>query len=285
MLPALPALASSSLAGLRRRSIGTHHAIGKEISAAPTSAQLPSSSSSAQSSPPPRSFSCCTSCARAPRPISQVSCNRIPPTTPSAWAIFSTSTRRPSPSSGCRSRWPLPRSSSARSALSSCEKRIGPTPQPSPWLPEPSAFCSPRISACKLRAGAQLATARRHNRAAAPLRRPHRHPSGVRVRQHARLLSGRPGYTQQNGQPVAINPIHILEGRNANLWYGSFFPDTPPIFEIRSRSPRSGSARSESSSGKTSPTSPARCLRCPAPVYLIAKSGGKEIVSNQPNRP
>ena len=25
--------------------------------------------------------------------------------------------------------------------------------------------------------------------------------------------------------------VHILEGRSSNLWYGSFFPDAPKIFE------------------------------------------------------
>ncbi len=29
------------------------------------------------------------------------------------------------------------------------------------------------------------------------------------------------------------NDIHIVEGRSSNLWYGSFFPDAPPIFETR----------------------------------------------------
>ena len=30
---------------------------------------------------------------------------------------------------------------------------------------------------------------------------------------------------------AAVNPIYILEGRSSNLWYGSFFPDAPPLFE------------------------------------------------------
>ena len=95
----------------------------------------------------------------------------------------------------------------------------------------------------------------------------------------------RPGYTQQNGQPVAINPIHILEGRNSNLWYGSFFPDAPPIFE----SPQSlaekwrGPQRIFLWQDLANQPSPLPAL--PGTVYLIAKSGGKEIVSNQPNRP
>ena len=29
------------------------------------------------------------------------------------------------------------------------------------------------------------------------------------------------------------NDVHIVEGRSSNLWYGSFFPDAPRIFETR----------------------------------------------------
>ncbi|MGA8940260.1 MAG: phospholipid carrier-dependent glycosyltransferase, partial [Acidobacteriaceae bacterium] len=32
-------------------------------------------------------------------------------------------------------------------------------------------------------------------------------------------------------QPNATNFIHILQGRSSNLWYGSFFPDAPILFE------------------------------------------------------
>ena len=58
----------------------------------------------------------------------------------------------------------------------------------------------------------------------------------------------RPSYERQYGRAVAIDPIHILTdpeyngianyGRSSNLWYGSFFPDAPAIFETRSRSPQ-----------------------------------------------
>ena len=80
------------------------------------------------------------------------------------------------------------------------------------------------------------------------------------------------------------NDIHIIEGRSSNLWYGSFFPDAPPIFETRESIAQkwSGSQRiflwqdpSESSESSRPPLS----LK---PVYLIASSGGKQILSNQP---
>jgi 4-amino-4-deoxy-L-arabinose transferase-like glycosyltransferase len=76
------------------------------------------------------------------------------------------------------------------------------------------------------------------------------------------------------------NDLHILDGRSSNLWYGSFFPDAPPIFE-----------NAVSISLKW--TGPHRIflwqdLSEPLPdlrgkTYFIAQSGGKEIISNQPN--
>jgi hypothetical protein len=75
-------------------------------------------------------------------------------------------------------------------------------------------------------------------------------------------------------------PIHILDGRSSNLWYGSFFPDAPPIFE-------------DTVSLSLKWTEPRRIflwqdLSDPVPslpnkTYFIAQSGGKEILSNQPN--
>jgi 4-amino-4-deoxy-L-arabinose transferase-like glycosyltransferase len=75
-------------------------------------------------------------------------------------------------------------------------------------------------------------------------------------------------------------PIHILNGRSSNLWYGSFFPDAPDIFEDN-----------VSLSLKWTETrriflwqdlnQPVPSL--PGKTYFIAQSGGKEILSNQPN--
>jgi 4-amino-4-deoxy-L-arabinose transferase-like glycosyltransferase len=76
------------------------------------------------------------------------------------------------------------------------------------------------------------------------------------------------------------NDLHILDGRSSNLWYGSFFPDAPPIFE-------------DATSIKLKWTEHQRIflwqdLSEPLPdlrgkTYFIAQSGGKEIISNQPN--
>ena len=76
--------------------------------------------------------------------------------------------------------------------------------------------------------------------------------------------------------------IHILEGRSSNLWYGSFFPDAPHIFETpeslaaKWREPRRIFLwQSITDPPNTLPT-------LPGPVYVLVKRGGKEIVSNQP---
>jgi hypothetical protein len=81
--------------------------------------------------------------------------------------------------------------------------------------------------------------------------------------------------------------IHILEGRSSNLWYGSFFPDAPRIFET----PQSIAAKWLSpqriflwQSLTNSDAPPNQLPTLPGPVYILVKSGGKEIVSNQPNR-
>jgi hypothetical protein len=80
------------------------------------------------------------------------------------------------------------------------------------------------------------------------------------------------------------NFIHILEGRSSNLWYGSFFPDAPKIFET----PQTLAAKWQGPQriflwqSLTDP--PIQLPALPGPVYILVKSGGKEIVSNQPNR-
>lgn len=73
------------------------------------------------------------------------------------------------------------------------------------------------------------------------------------------------------------NDLHILDGRSSNLWYGSFFSDAPPIFEdagslgIKWAGPQRIFLWTE----------PEHVPVLPGKVYLIAQSGGKEILSNQ----
>jgi hypothetical protein len=87
--------------------------------------------------------------------------------------------------------------------------------------------------------------------------------------------------------PDATNFIHILEGRSSNLWYGSFFPDAPKIFETRASlaAKWQGPQRIflwQSLTNSDAP--PSQLPPLPGPVYILVKSGGKEIVSNQRNR-
>jgi 4-amino-4-deoxy-L-arabinose transferase-like glycosyltransferase len=78
--------------------------------------------------------------------------------------------------------------------------------------------------------------------------------------------------------------VHILEGRSSNLWYGSFFADAPKIFETPEsfRAKWAGEQRIFLWQSLTDP--PNELPAVDGPVYVIAKGGGKEIVSNQPNR-
>ena len=79
------------------------------------------------------------------------------------------------------------------------------------------------------------------------------------------------------------NDLHLCEGRSSNLWYGSFFPDAPKIFETRVSVAEKwkGPQRIfmwEDPSDKDRPV-----LKL-APEYVVASSGGKQVLSNQPNR-
>jgi 4-amino-4-deoxy-L-arabinose transferase-like glycosyltransferase len=74
------------------------------------------------------------------------------------------------------------------------------------------------------------------------------------------------------------NDIHILNGRSSNLWYGSFFPDAPPIFEDNDSIAQkwTGVRRIFLWQSLDDPLPP-----LPGPTFFIAQSGGKEIISNQ----
>jgi 4-amino-4-deoxy-L-arabinose transferase-like glycosyltransferase/SAM-dependent methyltransferase len=78
--------------------------------------------------------------------------------------------------------------------------------------------------------------------------------------------------------------IHIWQGRSSNLWYGSFFSGATRIFETTESMQRRWANRQRIFLWQD-PSDPDRPLtKLPGPVYLIAQSGGKQILSNQPNR-
>jgi len=78
--------------------------------------------------------------------------------------------------------------------------------------------------------------------------------------------------------------LHILEGRSSNLWYGSFFPDAPPIFETPQSMAQKWAGRQRIFLWQSLTDEPRDLPVLPGPVYILVKNGGKEIVSNQPNR-
>jgi 4-amino-4-deoxy-L-arabinose transferase-like glycosyltransferase len=84
----------------------------------------------------------------------------------------------------------------------------------------------------------------------------------------------------------ADNPqfIHILEGRSSNLWYGSFFPDAPHIFETPQTIAQKWPGPQRIFMWQSTTDEPRNLPTLPGPVYILATGGGKEIVSNQPNR-
>ena len=91
----------------------------------------------------------------------------------------------------------------------------------------------------------------------------------------------RPEYTETTpGRASAQQTaLRLLNGRSSNLWYGSFFPDAPRIFEddLSLQLLWTGDRRIFLC------TDPAHTPKLPGHIYLIAESGGKEILSNQPN--
>jgi 4-amino-4-deoxy-L-arabinose transferase-like glycosyltransferase len=116
---------------------------------------------------------------------------------------------------------------------------------------------------------------------------PQLHPQDI-VAIHGEYESGSTlgFYLQRPGAnaPSSDQAIHILEGRSSNLWYGSFFPDAPHIFETPESIAQkwSGPQRIFLWQSLTDPPNTLPAL--PGPVYILVKNGGKEILSNQPNR-
>jgi hypothetical protein len=71
--------------------------------------------------------------------------------------------------------------------------------------------------------------------------------------------------------------VRILNGRSSNLWYGSFFNDAPRIFDDDASFGRLWSGPRRIFLWTPQDQVPA----LPGPAYVIAQSGGKEIISNQ----
>jgi hypothetical protein len=117
-------------------------------------------------------------------------------------------------------------------------------------------------------------------RAIAPQLRP---PDLIVIHQEYEYGSTLGFYLRRPGP--AGGPIHILEGRSSNLWYGSFFPDAPDIFETPLTIAARWSGAQRIFLWQDLGNEPGSLPALPGHVYVIAESGGKEIVSNQPNPP
>ena len=78
------------------------------------------------------------------------------------------------------------------------------------------------------------------------------------------------------------NDLHILEGRSSNLWYGSFFPDAPKIFETRESLAERWRGAGRVFLWQDLNNDPGPLPPLPGPAFVLIRSGGKEILSNQP---
>ena len=78
------------------------------------------------------------------------------------------------------------------------------------------------------------------------------------------------------------NDLHIIEGRSSNLWYGSFFPDAPPIFETRESIAQKWAGPQRIFLWQDPHDADRPVLNLPSPVYMIVNLGGKQILSNRP---
>jgi hypothetical protein len=78
--------------------------------------------------------------------------------------------------------------------------------------------------------------------------------------------------------------LHIVDGRSSNLWYGSFFSDAPNIFETPESLAAKWSRPQRIFLWQSLTDAPNQLPPLPGPAYILVKSGGKEIISNQPDR-
>jgi hypothetical protein len=76
-------------------------------------------------------------------------------------------------------------------------------------------------------------------------------------------------------------PVHFLNGRRDNLWYGSLFPDCPPIFDDDESFRKLWTGTQRVFLVTFSPERKEYFAGYGRPVYEIAHSGDKAVLSNQ----
>ncbi len=74
--------------------------------------------------------------------------------------------------------------------------------------------------------------------------------------------------------------IHLLNGRVNGLWYGSFWPDAPPIFETEDSLRQLWASPRRIFLCTYNPTTRARDLAPSGPVHTLASAGGKTVLTN-----
>ncbi len=75
--------------------------------------------------------------------------------------------------------------------------------------------------------------------------------------------------------------VHLLNGRVNGLWYGSFWPDAPAIFETEASLRRLWASPRRIFLFTYNPTARTRDLAPYAPVHTLAAAGGKTILTNR----
>jgi 4-amino-4-deoxy-L-arabinose transferase-like glycosyltransferase len=75
--------------------------------------------------------------------------------------------------------------------------------------------------------------------------------------------------------------VHLLNGRVNGLWYGSFWPDSPAIFETESTLHQLWSSPRRIFLFTYNPTARAEDLTSYGPVHTLASAGGKTVLTNR----
>ena len=75
--------------------------------------------------------------------------------------------------------------------------------------------------------------------------------------------------------------VHILNHVNGNIWYGSLFPDVPPVFETNDSLRKLWNSPARVFLWTEAGDIPVQLLR--NPEYSVAQGGGKLVLSNQAN--
>jgi 4-amino-4-deoxy-L-arabinose transferase-like glycosyltransferase len=76
--------------------------------------------------------------------------------------------------------------------------------------------------------------------------------------------------------------VHLINGRVNGLWYGSFWPDAPAVFETDASLHQLWSSPRRIFLFTPNPTERKKDLAPYGPVHTLASAGGKTILTNQP---